>query len=124
MADPQIRYDEPSDTLHISFVPGESATGIELNENILLRVDKGARTAVGLSLFNYSVLAQSTEMGPRSFPLTGLAVLSEELRAMALRILQDAPVHNYLALSAYTPGGTDPIPITYLRPQIVPSRAA
>jgi uncharacterized protein YuzE len=100
MADPRIRYDAPSDTLHISFVPGENATGIELNENILLRVDKGARTAVGLSLFNYSILAQRTGMGPRSLPLTGLAVLSEELRAMALRILQDAPVHDYLMVAS------------------------
>jgi uncharacterized protein YuzE len=124
MADPTRKYDEASDTLHIVFEPGESGTGIELNENILLRINKGARSAVGISLFNYSILAQYTEMGPRSFPLTGLAVLSEEVREMALRILQEAPVHDYLAVSAYTPGGTEPIPIMYLQPGILPSRAA
>ncbi len=124
MADATRKYDEASDTLHILFMPGESGTGIELNENILLRINKGARSAVGISLFNYSILAQRTEMGPRSFPLTGLAVLSEELREIALRILQEAPVHDYLATSAYTPGGSEPIPIMYLQPQIVPSRAA
>jgi uncharacterized protein YuzE len=124
MADPTRKYDEASDTLHISFMPGESGTGIELNENILLRINKGARSAVGFSLFNYSVLAQRTEMGPRSFPLSGLAVLSEEVREMALRILQEAPVHDYLAVSAYTAGGTEPIPIMYLQPEILPSRAA
>lgn len=124
MADPTRKYDETSDTLHITFMPGERGTGIELNENILLRIDKGARSAVGLSLFNYSILAQRTEMGPRSYPLTGLAMLSEELREIALRILQDAPVHDYLTVSAYTPGGAEPIPITYLQPEIVPSRAA
>jgi hypothetical protein len=32
MSEPTIRYDEPSDTLYISFAPGEVATGIELNE--------------------------------------------------------------------------------------------
>jgi uncharacterized protein YuzE len=124
MAHPQKKYDEPSDTLHISFMPGESATGIELNENILLRIDKGKRVAVGLSIFNYSVMAQRTELGLRSVPLTGLGDLSVELRELALRILQDAPVRNYLSLLAYTPGGTDPIPITHLLPEIVPSQAA
>jgi len=69
-------------------MPGESGTGIELNENILPRIDTGARSAVGLSLCDYSILAQRTETGPRSFPLTGLAVLSEEVREMALRILE------------------------------------
>ena len=43
---------------------------------------------------------------------------------MALRILQEAPVHDYLAVSAYTPGGCEPIPIVYLQPEIVPSQAA
>ncbi|HEX8450745.1 MAG TPA: DUF2283 domain-containing protein [Longimicrobium sp.] len=124
MSDPTRKYDEISDTLHITFMPGESGTGIELNENTLLRINTGARSAVGLSLFNYSILAQRTEMGPRSFPLTGLAMLSEELREIALQILQDAPVHDYLTVSAYTPGGSEPIPIMYLQPEIVPSRAA
>ena len=31
-----FNYDEISDTLYISFEPGEKATGIELNEHILL----------------------------------------------------------------------------------------
>lgn len=105
-------------------MPGGSATGIELNENILLRIDKRERVAVGLSIFNYSVMAQRTELGLRSVPLTGLVDLSDELRELALRILQDAPVRNYLSLLAYTPGGTAPIPITHLLPEIVPSQAA
>jgi len=124
MADPTTKYDEASDTLHISFIPGESGTGFELNENILLRIDKSARSAVGLSLFNYSILAQRTEMGPRSFPLTGLSMMSVEMRELALRILQEAPVHDYLALSAYTAGGAEPTPIMFLQPEILPSRAA
>lgn len=124
MANPTGKYDEISDTLHVTFMPGESGTGIELNENILLRINKSQCSAVGLSLFNYSILAQRTEMGPRSYPLTGLAMLSEEIREMALRILLEEPVHDYLTLSAYTPGGTEPIPIIYLHSPIVPSRAA
>jgi uncharacterized protein YuzE len=124
MSDPQIRYDEPSDTLYIAFEPGRPATGVALSEDILLRVDKARGTAVGLSIFNFSVLAQHTEMGPRSVPLTGLAEVSPEVWEMALRILQEAPVRRFLTLSAYAPGGAEPIPITQLKPEIVPSRAA
>jgi len=41
-----MRYDEISDTLYVSFSPGEKATGIELNEHFLLRVNKMERRAV------------------------------------------------------------------------------
>jgi uncharacterized protein YuzE len=106
-----MKYDELSDTLYVSFSPGEKATGIELNENLLLRVNKAERRAVGLSIFNYSFLAQQTEAGLRSLPLTGLSVLSEELRELALEILLHAPVKDVLAVSAYTPSMVESIPI-------------
>jgi len=124
MAEPQIRYDEPSDTLYVSFAPGESATGVELNDNLLLRIDKPTRTPVGLTVFNYSLLAQATEIGPRSFPLTGLADLREEIRDMALSILQSPPVNEFLLLSAYSPASREMIPIASLRLDRITSRAA
>ena len=39
MKKPIFNYDEISDTLYVSFEPGEKATGIELNEHILLRIN-------------------------------------------------------------------------------------
>ena len=36
MSKPIFNYDEMSDTLYVSFSPGEKATGIELNDHILL----------------------------------------------------------------------------------------
>ena len=77
MAEPKIEYDETSDTLYVSFSPNEKATGIELNEHVLLRINKAERRPVGLTIFEYSLLAQVTEMGIRSFPLSGLADLPE-----------------------------------------------
>ena len=103
MTEPVLSYDEVSDTLYISFAPGEAATGIELTDHILLRVDKSERRAIGLTLFDYSLIAQTTEIGPRSFPLTGLDQLSPELRAMVLDMLLHPPVRDILSLSAYTP---------------------
>jgi uncharacterized protein YuzE len=106
-----MKYDEVSDTLYISFAPGEKATGLELNENLLLRVNKAERRAVGLSIFNYSFLAQETEAGLRNIPLTGLGVLSEELRELALDILRRSPVKEVLTVSTYTPSMLESIPI-------------
>jgi uncharacterized protein YuzE len=124
MADAQIRYDEPSDTLYVSFAPGESATGIELNEHILLRVDRKNRRPVGITLFEFSTLAQPTELGRRSFPLTGFADLSPETRELAIDLLRSAPVSDYLMLSAYTPAGSETIPITLLRAEKIMLQAA
>ena len=116
MAEVSINYDEISDTLYISFEPGEKATGIELNEHILLRINKKERRAVELTFFEYSLLAQRTEVGPRSFPLTGLAQLSDELREIVLDVLLRPPVSNFLSVSAYTPSFVETIPITALQP--------
>ena len=115
MVEPVFNYDEMSDTLYISFSPGEKATGTELNEHILLRFNKSERRAIGLTFFEYSLLAQETEVGPRGFPLTGLAQLSNELRRIVLDILLHPPVSDILVLSTYTPSFIETVPITSLR---------
>lgn len=124
MSEPTIKYDEMSDTLYVSFAPGEAATGIELNEHILLRVNKAERRAIGLTIFDYSALAQPTELGLRSLPLDGLNGLSTELRELALEILRTSPVQDILSLSAYTPSAVEAIPIASLKPALLTRRAA
>ena len=116
MAEPIFHYDEESDTLYASFTLGEAATGIVLNDHILLRINKDERRAIGLALFDYSVLVQSTEAGPRSFPLTGLMQLSADLRTLVLDMLRRPPVCQLLSLSAYTPSLVDTVPIATLQP--------
>ncbi len=108
-------YDEVSDTLYVSFAPNEHATGIELTSHILLRFNKPERKAVGLTLLEYSLLAQKTDVGPRSFPLTGLTELSDDLREIVLDILQRPPVSDILLISSYTPSISETIPITLLQ---------
>ncbi|HXH14443.1 MAG TPA: DUF2283 domain-containing protein [Alphaproteobacteria bacterium] len=119
MGKPVFTYDEANDTLYISFAPDEAATGIELTDHILLRVNKKERSAIGLTLLDYSILGQTTEIGPRSFPLTGLDELSDELREMVLDILLHPPVRDILSLSAYTPSLAETIPIIPLQPMPV-----
>jgi len=119
MTETIFNYDEMSDTLYVSFAPGEKATGIELNDHILLRINKKEGRAIGLTFLDYSLLAQRTEMGPRSFPLTGLTELSEELRDMVFGILRRPPVSDILFLSTYTPSAAEMIPITSLQPEAI-----
>lgn len=114
MSQPIINYDEMSDALHVSFEPGAQATGIELNDNILLRIDKGRRKAIGLTIFNYSILIQKADFGPRSFPLTGITALSNEIQNMVMEIISSPPVNEILSLSTYTPSLSEAIPITLL----------
>ena len=65
---------------------------------------------------DYSVLAQPTEAGPRSSPLTGFIQLSADLRALVLDILRRPPVCQLLSLSAYTPSLIETVPIATLQP--------
>lgn len=114
MTKPTFNYDEISDTLYVSFVPGEEATGIELHDHILLRINKQERRAIGITFFEYSLLAQKTELGPRSFPLHGLSKLSDELREIVLDILRRSPVSEILSLAAYTPSVMETIPVVLI----------
>lgn len=124
MVEPVFNYDELSDTLYVTFAPGESATGIELTEHILLRLNKAERRAVGITIFEYSVVAQQTELGPRSFPLTGLAQLPDDRREQVIELLIQSPVRDILALSVYTPSIGEAAPIISLLPLSVTASAA
>lgn len=123
MTEAIFNYDEMSDTLYVSFAPGETGTGVEINENLLLRINKPERRAIGLSIFNYSLLAQPTETGRRSLPLTGLADISTELRATVIDILSHTPVADILTLSSYTPRLSENIPLVSFRDAISPVAA-
>ncbi len=123
MNEPVFKYDEISDTMYIAFAPGETGTGVELNEHILLRINETENRAVGLTLFDYSVLAQRTEIGYRSLPLNGLDDMPPETREMMLKILLSSPVCDVLSMSAYTPSIVETIPITSLRHSVLDGKA-
>jgi uncharacterized protein YuzE len=123
MGKPIFKYDELSDTLYVSFGTGENGTGIELNEHILLRVNLEERRAVGLTLFDYSVLAQPTEIGFRSLPLNGLEELPPDVRELVIEIMLSSPVKDVLSLSAYTPSMIETIPITSFQYSMLDNRA-
>lgn len=116
---PVYSYDQEADVLYISFAPGEPATAaVELNENILLRFHRDERRAVGLTLMDFSVLAQLTALGPRSFPLHGLQELEPDWQELVIEIITKPPVNEILRVSAYAPSAVELIPIASVeRPQ-------
>jgi len=108
-------YDKEVDVLYISFSHGERATAaVELNDNILLRLNHKEKRAVGLTLMDFSVLVQLTELGPRSFPLNGLTELEPEWQDMVIEIITKPPVNQILKVSVYTPFVNETIPIAHV----------
>ncbi len=108
-------YDKEADVLYISFSPGEKATSaVELNSNILLRLNRAQKRAVGLTLMDFSVLMQLTNLGPRSFPLNGLNEIEPEWKDMIIEIITKPPVNRILKVSVYTPHLTEAIPIAHV----------
>ncbi|MDX2213053.1 MAG: hypothetical protein SFY66_07165 [Oculatellaceae cyanobacterium bins.114] len=113
-----IQYDEISDTLTVVFESGTPSLGVELTNNILLRINPQTRQAVSLNFFDYSILSQITNIGSRSFPLTELRTLSNDLQETTIQILRSKPVCDFLQVSAYSPSITETIPIILLQPVV------
>jgi hypothetical protein len=122
--EPIYSYDKEADVLYISFAPGEKATtAVELNDNILLRFNHAEKRAVGLTLMDFSVLAQLTNLGPRSFPLSGLIELEADWQDMVIEIITKPPVSQILKISAYTPALTEIVPIVFVEKPAIPLAA-
>jgi uncharacterized protein YuzE len=121
---PAFSYDKEADVLYVTFAPGEKATAaVELNDNILLRFNRTERLAVGLTLMDFSVLVQLTELGPRSFPLTGLKDIEPEWQDLVIEILRQPPVSQILRVSTYTPSPSEAVPITSVEMPLMPLAA-
>ncbi|RRR78596.1 MAG: DUF2283 domain-containing protein [Candidatus Viridilinea halotolerans] len=116
MNEPIYAYDEVSDTLAITIVPGEKATGIELTDHIILHINKVERRLVRITLLDYSLLVRQTEYGPCTFPLTGLNASSAEIRDLVLDLLRDTPGKDILRIAAYTSDDGHIVPIVFVQP--------
>src|SRR5262247_4198319 len=117
---PTYSYDKEADVLYISFAPGETPTAaVELNDNILLRFNLAEKRAVGLTLMDFSVLVQMTQLGSRSFPLSGLKDLEPDWQEVVIELITKPPVNQILRVSSYTPSMAEVVPITSVeRPPI------
>lgn len=92
-------YDKASDLLDVYFVEKRAAWTIELTDHILLSLDRETQQVVSLSFLDCTELIRSTPLGPRSFPLTGLADLPHLERELVMRALTTPPVNRWLDVS-------------------------
>ncbi len=83
-------YDAEGDILYIEFKPRHSARGIQLTENIILRVDPSSGDALGLAIHNYTKIATQG----LADPLTGLPTFDKTL----LQTLDSKPLSDFLIL--------------------------
>ncbi|MBC8228321.1 DUF2283 domain-containing protein [bacterium] len=112
----RLVYDENGDILDIFFGENEPATGVELTDYILLRLNPKTGQVVSLTLLHFSILTEQTEYGPRSYPLDKLEELPENLREFVVRALTTMPVNQFLKLSHFQESPTKHVPITYVEP--------
>jgi hypothetical protein len=112
----RLVYDEGTDILEIFFGENEPASGVELTDHILLRLNQTTGRAVSLTILHFSILAERTEYGPRSYPLNNLEELPEDLRELVIRAVTTAPVNQFLKLSYFQASPTKRVPFTYIEP--------
>ena len=113
-------YDREADILEIFFGKNEPATGVELTDHIILRLNKQTRRAISLTLLHFSILTECTEYGQRSYPLDKLNEVSKDLRESVLHLVTSKPVCQFVKLSHFQASPTEKIPFTYVESQPVP----
>jgi len=109
-----LAYEEAGDILEIVFDDIEATCAVELTDNILLRFHREQGRAVGLTILDFSVLVSPSELGPRSFALTGLDNLPDDLRETVARIITSSPVNRFLKVSTFHSLSAQSIPLTYV----------
>jgi hypothetical protein len=110
-------YDQEADILEIFFGENEPATGVELTDHIVLRLNRLARRAISLMLLHFSILAERTEYGPRSYPLNKLHETPEDLREVVIHLITSMPVSQFLKLSYLQTSPTKQMPFTFVESQ-------
>lgn len=113
----RLVYDSEADILEIFFGENEPATGVELTDYVILRLNKKTRRAISLTLLHFSILTERTEYGPRSYPLDKLDELPEDLRELVLHLVTSMPVSQFLKLSHFQASPAERIPLTYVESQ-------
>ncbi len=106
---------EGGDVFDVSFGMSEHVTGVELAENILLRLDTGKITgaapkAVGLTFISLARMMALYQDRPLSMPLTNLRNLPEDLWRTVLAVVTTPPVSDFLAIRLSLPPQVPPLP--------------
>jgi len=115
MSNTKINYDQEGDVLYVSFGRSEHVTGVELADNILLRLDTGKATgtaprAIGLTFISFAHIMAYHREKPLSVPLTNLRNLPEDLWQATLRVITTPPVSDFLNVGLSLSPQVPPLP--------------
>ena len=110
-------YDPEGDVLDVYFGEKRPVWTIELTPNIRLSIDRTAREVTRLTFLDYTVMAEATEWGPRSFPILGLAGLPPVERDLVIELLKSPPVDQWLDVSAVQTMPDSPFAVVHLAAQ-------
>ena len=99
----KINYDREADVLYVSFGHSKHVTGIELADNILLRLDSGKATgepprAIGLTFISFSHMMAHHRDKPLSISLGRLRNLPDDLWQAVMDVVTTSPVSDVLAV--------------------------
>ncbi len=111
----RITYEPEGDILYITFGPSTAATGYQLSDQLLLRVDPKTQNAAGLTIFNFSVHASAS----RKLPLPGLDD-DPDSKALLMDLLTTPPVNHFLRVSQ----GKQKVSVTLRSPSLQEAVAA
>ena len=112
----KINYDKEADVLYVSFGQSEHVTGIELADNIILRLDTGKATgepprAVGLTFISFSHMALRHQDRPLTIALDRLRDLPDDLWQAVMRVVTRPPVSDVLAVGLLLVPQMPPLPV-------------
>jgi hypothetical protein len=115
MDDIKVNYDAEADVLYVAFSRSQHVTGIELTDNILLRLDKGdlphqPPRAVGLTFISFSHLMRHHQERPLSIPLANLRHLPDDLWQAVISVITTPPVSDFLTIGFSLVPQVPPLP--------------
>ena len=116
MRETKVNYDEQADVLALCFLWAQRAcTGVELADNILLRLNTGRATgdpprAVGLTLISFSRLIAFHRNKPLTISLERLRNLPENLWSIVVSVITSPPVSDFLRTELAVAPRVPPLP--------------
>ena len=113
----KINYDKEADVLYVSFGQSEHVTGIELADNILLRLDTGKATgdvprAIGLTFVSFSSMMAHHRDKPLTISLDQLRDLPDDLWQAVIDVVTTPPVSDVLKVGLSVAPQVPPLPVS------------
>jgi hypothetical protein len=111
----KMNYDRDADVLYVSFGHSEHVTGVELADNILLRLDTGKATgspprAIGLTFISFSRLMAHHQDKPLTISLDRLRDLPDDLWQTVMDVVTTPPVSDVLIVDLSVTPQVPPLP--------------